>query len=135
MYFRSRKDTWLTILIWGIALFGVAVPIAGGNIFGMLFILPLSLVLLWFWFQTGYKIEGDLIRIKYGPIRMKVEIQKIIQIRKHRSIFAAPALSIHRLEINSGRFNIISISPENEKEFINEILKINPELEMERIRR
>ncbi|GAB3066419.1 PH domain-containing protein [Virgibacillus ainsalahensis] len=129
MYFQSRKDTWITLLIWGIALIGILVPLLSGYLSGVLFVLPLSLLLLWFWFSTGYKIEGNKIKVRYGPLRLKVKIEDILEIRKVKNIFAAPALSIHRLEIYAGRYNIISISPRNEKEFIDELVKINPNLE------
>ncbi|MFC3038871.1 PH domain-containing protein [Virgibacillus xinjiangensis] len=130
MYFPSKKDHWLTALMWGIAVIGVATPLIRGYLSGAIFVLPFSLLLLWFWFRTGYIIQNNLLIIRYGPIRLKVNIDQIIEIRKVKSIFAAPALSRHRLEIYSGRYNIVSVSPNQEKEFIDELIRQNPDLEI-----
>ncbi|MFC2946922.1 PH domain-containing protein [Virgibacillus sediminis] len=132
MYFPSKKDNWLTAVMWGIAAVGVIIPLLRGFLSGALFVLPFSLLLLWFWFGTGYILEDHFIRIKYGPIRMKVKIADIIEVRKVNSIFAAPALSRHRLEIYSGRYNIVSVSPEREDEFIDELIRRHPDLELRR---
>ncbi|MBP1967934.1 hypothetical protein J2Z83_000026 [Virgibacillus natechei] len=131
MHFPSKRDLWMTMVLWGIALVGVIMPIVNGEMIAFLFLLPLSALLLWFWFSTGYKIEDDIIKIRYGPIRMKVPIKNILIIKKRKNPFTAPALSVDKLELVSGRFDVISISPENQEEFVKSVLKVNDEIKLD----
>ncbi|MBY7143551.1 PH domain-containing protein [Virgibacillus sp. NKC19-3] len=131
MYFPSKRDLWMTIVLWGVPLLGVTIPAVNGEMLGFFIMLPLSLFLLWFWFRTGYKIEDEIIMVRYGPIKMKVPINNIQMIKKRKNPFTAPALSTDKLELVSGRFDVISVSPEDQEEFIKQILEINNEIKLD----
>ncbi|UJL48045.1 PH domain-containing protein [Virgibacillus sp. NKC19-16] len=131
MYFPSKRDLWMTMVLWGIALTGVTIPAMNGEMIGFLIMLPLSLLLLWFWFRTGYKIEDEIITVSYGPIKMKVPINNIQIIKKRKNPFTAPALSTDKLELVSGRFDVLSVSPEDQEEFIKQILEINNKIKLD----
>lgn len=131
MYFPSRKDKWITVIIWGITLFSIISPIVNQEVISLVFLLPLSGLLLWFWFSTGYFIENGIIKIRYGPIRLKVPIKNIQIIKKKKNPLAAPALSIDKIELVSGRFDVISISPKNQEEFLKRILEINDSVKLD----
>ncbi|WP_255585119.1 PH domain-containing protein [Virgibacillus saliphilus] len=121
----------MTIVLWGVPLLGVTIPAVNGEMLGFFIMLPLSLFLLWFWFRTGYKIEDEIIMVRYGPIKMKVPINNIQMIKKRKNPFTAPALSTDKLELVSGRFDVISVSPEDQEEFIKQILEINNEIKLD----
>ncbi|OZU90191.1 hypothetical protein CIL03_03345 [Virgibacillus indicus] len=131
MYFPSKRDLWITLVLWSVALTGTAIPLINGELMTAVFILPLSALLLWFWFSTGYKIENDIIKIRYGPIRLKVPVKNIQIIKKKKNPFTAPALSTDKIELVSGRFDAISISPENQAEFLKKILEINEDITLD----
>ncbi|WP_078596403.1 PH domain-containing protein [Evansella clarkii] len=137
MYFSSKKDLWLAVVVWG-AIFATNVPaFILGEIAGLAIALPISLFICWFWFATGYIVEDKEIILKYGPVKNSVAIQEIKKLSKTKNPMSAPALSLDRIEIEYGRFaDFVLVSPEKEREFILLILKKNPEIELdEKIKR
>ncbi|MDO6451111.1 PH domain-containing protein [Oceanobacillus profundus] len=131
MYFPSKKDKWLTIVIWGIALLGFITPLIKAQLISAFIMLLLGLFLLWFWFKTGYKIEGGKIKIHYGPIRQTIKINEIEVIMKSKSPLTAPALSMDRIQIRCGRYDIFSISPQNQDRFLEVITDMNPDISLD----
>jgi hypothetical protein len=129
MQFPSKKDGWITGLLWGVALAGIIIPAITGNPLSSVIILPFAIFLLWFWFKTDYRIIENKIKIRYGPIRQTVPIEDIRSIRKIKSrISAAPALSSDRIQIDYSKYDMVRISPENEQKFIKMLLDINPDI-------
>lgn len=114
----------MTIVIWGVSLFGVIVPLLNADILALLFMLLLVAGLLWFWFKTDYKIENDKIKIRYGPIRKTVQIKNIKLIVKAKTPLTAPALSMDRIKITCSKYDVVSISPVNQRRFIDELLEV-----------
>jgi hypothetical protein len=133
--FPSKRDIWY-LLVFGILIFLVIIGILEMNFttseFIDIIVLTLSAVLLlWIWFGTGYKIENHQLKIKFGPIRSIIEINDIKKINKVKSPFTAPALSIDRLEILYGKYDVISISPKNEHKFIQLLINENPQIQID----
>ncbi|WP_249869631.1 PH domain-containing protein [Oceanobacillus saliphilus] len=131
MYFPSKKDKWITVIVWVIPLLGVIAPLVKGEFTAAFIMLLLGLFLLWFWFKTGYKIDGDKIRIFYGPIRQTVHIKEIEVIVKSKAPLTAPALSMDRIQIRCGRYDVFSISPEDQQKFLDMLTDINPEISLD----
>lgn len=88
-------------------------------------------LLLWIWFGTGYKVEGEFLKVRYGPFKSKIKIKEIKNIRRTKSPFTAPALSVDRLEILYSTYDVISISPKSESELIHSLLVINPSIQLD----
>ncbi|WP_026673735.1 PH domain-containing protein [Alkalihalobacterium bogoriense] len=128
MYFPSKKDAWMTVLIWVYILAFVFPPIfvAEITIWGMLIPVICAIFLGWIWFQTGYTIEAETLFIKCGPIKSLVKITDIEQIRLTKNPFTAPALSMEKIEIQYSPYRTVQISPINQQEFIEHLLKRNP---------
>ena len=131
MYFPSIRDKWITIIMWGISLAGFIFPLINRQLITTLIMLTLAAILLWFWFRTGYKIEGEKIIIYYGPIRQTIIIPDIQLIIKSKMPITAPALSLKRIQITCGKYDVISISPQNREQFISMVLDINPEISID----
>lgn len=128
MLFSSKRDLWVTIIIWGVSLFGIIIPLLNGDIIALLLMTLLAALLLWFWFRTDYKIENDKIKIRYGPIRQTVHIKDIKLIVKAKTPLTSPALSMDRIQITCGKFDIVSISPVNQQKFIDELLEVKADI-------
>lgn len=84
--------------------------------------------------NTNYTISsngGELI-IKCGFTQHNtIDISKITSIRSTRSWLSAPALSVkHRIEVKYGRRQSIIISPRNRQDLIENLLRINPHIEV-----
>ncbi len=97
-------------MIWGLILFMILIYIFGGEPVGWQLITYKSIpgyiiaaliltLLLWIWFGTGYKVEGEYLKIRYGPFKSKIKIKEIKKIRRTKNPFTAPALSVDRLEV------------------------------------
>ena len=136
MYFPSKKDIWFFLLIWSSILVIVLLPfiltestgtqfISSDSVAGRILSIVITAPLAWIWFRTGYTIEDGKMKIKFGPFRWTIKIEDIKKINKTRNPFSAPALSIDRLEILYGKYDVVSISPKNEHEFVELLLKEN----------
>ncbi|WP_313238456.1 PH domain-containing protein [Sporosarcina ureae] len=144
MYFPTKKDIWFFLIIWGFILFMISLYIFGGEPVGWQLITYKSVpgyiigaliltLLLWIWFGTGYKVEGELLKLKFGPFKSRVNIKEIKQISRTKNPFTAPALSIDRLEILFGTYDVINISPKNENELLHSLLAVNPNIQVDKI--
>ncbi len=131
MYFPSIRDKWITAITWGVSLAGIILPILNGQLIAAGIMFLLAAFLLWFWFRTGYKIEGEKLKIYYGPIRQTIHIPDIKLILLSKMPLFAPALSLKRIQISCGKYDVISISPENREIFISKLLDINPDIPMD----
>lgn len=92
------------------------------------------LLLLSIMFKTEYKIKDTFLYWQSGPFYGKIDIKTIRKIEHHDGIFVPtvwkPALSQIGLIITYNKYDDIYISPEKESEFIDNLLQINPEIEI-----
>lgn len=138
--FGAKKDIWFIFIIWGTIVFVILIsifdfkssqPSTVENVLGFIIIGSTVGVLVWIWFGAVYIVNEDAIKIKFGPFRSKVNINEIKKIRKVKSILSAPALSVERLEITYGKFNLAYVSPNHEKDFIQLLLTKNPHIQLD----
>lgn len=142
LYFSSKKDVWFFLIIWGVIIFIILANLFDSEPIGLQhitnnileYIMGALIIgfLLWLWFGTGYKLEEGLIKIYFGPFRSKIMIQEIKSLRKTKNPLSAPALSINRLEILYGQYNVTMISPKNENAFIRLLLNENPDIKLDK---
>lgn len=92
--------------------------------------IALLLFIGFIWFFTRYTIEGEKLIVKSGFMKQTIDIQKITSLRNTKSIIAAPALSIQRLEINYHPYESTQISPKSRTLFVENLQKINPETQV-----
>jgi hypothetical protein len=124
--YKSKIDWWLVLLVVGI--FGY--PIIDGIVMHDYFLSVLfSGVLLVFFLLSKtiqYKIEDKKLIIW----NTKIEISTIRKIYRTNNPLSSPALSLDRIAIVYNKFDEILISPKERNEFIKELLKINPSIEI-----
>jgi hypothetical protein len=136
MRFYSKKGLFLGIIIWGTMAFMVCSFLfqysgqkgVAGYIVGILINGVLLAFFSWLWFGTHYEIGEEFLKIVSGPIRMKVEIQKITSVKRTRNPLSSPALSTDRLEIKYGKWDFVLNSPKNEERFCEILLEKNPQI-------
>lgn len=81
--------------------------------------------------KTEYTISEDMLHVKSGfLVNKKIDVKTIRKIEHSKSIISAPALSRDRLLLIYNKFDDILISPNEKQEFIDELLKINPNIEV-----
>ncbi|SFD22132.1 PH domain-containing protein [Algibacter pectinivorans] len=88
------------------------------------------LFLLFVFYSTRYTIENDTLKIECGFIYKKeIKVNEIKSITKTNSILSSPAASLtDRILVKFGANDSIIISPKNKKEFLIELIKLNPNI-------
>lgn len=91
-------------------------------------------LLSWILLDTNYKIKGSQLLYCSGPIRGKIDINKISKIENVKTWYVTsilkPALGSYGLTITYNKFDDIYLSPKNKSEFVAELLKINPNIQI-----
>jgi hypothetical protein len=139
--FVSSKNYYSTALMWIIAI-GLFIVIfikkpdaqePSIYIFNAIMI-TIVLALVWILLDTKYILKENKIFYNSGPFRGTIVIENIRKIEHHSGIIVPvtykPALNTKGLIIHYNRFDDIYISPKHEDLFIEELLKINPYIEV-----
>lgn len=97
-----------------------------------LILVPVFIIwLIWIWFNTGYRVVNNTLKIEAGPLKQTIDIQEIRKLTRERSISTSGALSIERLQIQYGKYKYVGISPKKEYEFIQLLLSKNPQIQID----
>lgn len=98
---------------------------------GIAILLPVILFVVHLFMTTYYVINGNKLTIKCGFFLNKtIDIGTITKISETNNPLSSPATSIDRIEIIYGKFDSVIISPKQKKEFINDIITLNPSVEV-----
>ena len=136
--FKSKVDWWVYAIIPFIILCCMAGPILTDSDywFGIVLSIPFCILVYYVIVSTKYAVRGNEFGVK-GIIGWQwYPIDKIESIKRTNSILASAALSTHRIAIKfSDRkilksFSPIEISPKDEREFIEDLLRINPDIKV-----
>lgn len=128
--FKSKIDWWFgLILVYPIFLSITA--LLEGEWIGLLGLAGVVGFILILSKTTQYIInENQLIVKSTWIVNERIDISKIKKIEKSNSILSSPALSVDRLLVRYNKYDEVLISPKEKKEFIDELLKINPAIEI-----
>ena len=128
--FKSKIDWWFgLILVYPIFLSITA--LLEGEWIGLLGLAGVVGFILILSKTTQYIInENQLIVKSTWIVNQRIDISKITKIEKSNSILSSPALSLDRLLVRYNKYDEVLISPKEKKEFIDELLKINPNIEI-----
>jgi hypothetical protein len=128
--FKSKIDWWFgLILVYPIFLSLKAM--LEGEWIGLLGLVGVVGFILILSKTTQYIInENQLIVKSSWIVNERIDISKITKIEKSNSILSSPALSLDRLLVRYNKYDEVLISPRDKTEFIDELLKINPAIEI-----
>ena len=132
MYFPSKRDAWLGILLWGVVANGLYFSFRDPERTGLYIAVPLLIIATWVWFFTGYTLTDDMLFVRCGPFKKKVAIKDIILIRESRKFLASAALSMERLEIHTEDRYPYIISPRDREGFLQQLLNKQPDIIIEK---
>lgn len=137
--FLSSKNTFTITILWGIVLFFMVMLVLNyekGNI-PMIPIIITSLVtafVLWVLLDTRYVIKNNFLLYRSGPIRGSIDITKIKSIKRFSGlnvpVMLKPALDTKGFIVTYNQFDDLFISPKMSDQFLEEIKKINPKIEI-----
>lgn len=129
--FKSKIGFGLSMLIAAI-LIGTSIPMLLGDTIvwlGLIMNWIVGCFIVYLFTNIHYVIDGTLLHIKCGCLYNKqIDISTIHRIEESRNPLSSPAASMDRLEIGYNKFNSILISPKEKQKFIEEMLKINPDV-------
>ena len=128
--FKSKIDWWFgLILVYPIFLSITA--LLEGEWIGLLGLTGVVGFILILSKTTQYIInENQLVVKSTWIVNERIDISKITKVEKSNSILSSPALSLDRLLVRYNKYDEVLISPKEKIEFINELLKINPNIEI-----
>jgi hypothetical protein len=131
MYFPSKRDWWLGLLIWGLMLLGVVPALLKPGKGAFLLMIAVILFIGWIWFGTGYEVSQDELKIRCGPFRQRIPLQEIREVKRTRSPLSAPACSLDRMEITYGMSKRVMISPADKEGFIKLLIERSPQIRVD----
>jgi hypothetical protein len=141
MKFTSRKDILLQLI--GFSIIGFFIGIILYRIFSNgienynfmwtdIFMLAVAGFLIWLGLGTNYELTQTELKYKSGPIRGKIEIDKIHEIIKGKTLWSGlkPATARNGLIIKYEKYNEIYISPKTNDSFVKKILELNGKIKI-----
>lgn len=129
--FKSKKDIWLAVSIWGVIILMFFMMITEQNIVVYIVGILNNALLLWLWFGTSYKIDDENLIVKSGPFKSTIDIKSIKKLRATKTLLAGPALSIDRIEIQYKRYDSVIVSPKEKNKFIESLLSKNKSIKVD----
>ncbi len=129
--YRSKIGIGLVLPLYTV-LTGVAFVMYYNAIWpGLIFLLIITAFVTHLLLTTNYRIEKDILEIRSGFLfRKRISISKITKIQESQVALSAPAASLNRLEITYNISDSLLISPRDRNRFIEELCRINPEIEV-----
>ena len=80
---------------------------------------------------TYYIIEGNDLTIQCGfLLKITIKIDKIKKIKETNNPLSSPAASLDRIMVYYNKSDSVMISPKNKMDFINQLIKINDNIEV-----
>jgi hypothetical protein len=141
MKFKNRKDILFQLL--GFSIIGFFIGIILFRIFSDgienynfiwtdIFMLTVSGFLIWLGLGTNYELTQTELKYKSGPIRGKIEIDKIHEIITGKTLWSGfkPATARNGLIIKYEKYNEIYISPKTNDSFVKKILELNDKIKI-----
>jgi hypothetical protein len=141
MKFTSRKDILFQLI--GFITIGFFIGIILYRIFSDgienynfmwtdIFMLAVAGFLIWLGLGTNYELTQTELKYKSGPIRGKIEIDKIHEIIKGKTLWSGlkPATARNGLIVKYEKYNEIYISPKTNESFVKKILELNEKIKI-----
>ena len=126
--FKSKRDKWATVLVWGIALilwlFSYSIIASEGAIIerliGSSITFLAGLIAPWFWFTTKYRITSTALHLQSGAFRKELKFRDIHRVTDKTTVRGwSFAFSRDSLQIDvKGSPLGYQVSPLNRREFI-----------------
>jgi hypothetical protein len=141
MKFKSRKDILFQLLGFSIIVFFIGIILFRVFSDGIenynfmwtdIFMLTVAGFLIWLGLGTNYELTQTELKYKSGPIRGKIEIDKIHEIIKGKTLWSGlkPATARNGLILKYEKYNEIYISPKTNDSFLKKILELNDKIKI-----
>lgn len=97
-------------------------------------LLAISGFLIWAIRKTTYEITTEFFHYQFGPMVGKIPIQAIKTLEVNKTLWVGnkPAMASQGIIVKYNTYDEVYISPESNENFVEEILKINPKIQVNR---
>ena len=130
MKFRSKIDALIIGPLMAIILYFLISSILEDRHVSTVIVGLIMLFFVHMLVTTTYEVKGGLLKIRSSIVRkMDVKISDIISLQETNDTKSGPANSMDRIRIVSAKRTIL-VSPKRKLEFIDALLKINPEIRL-----
>ncbi|CAM3410669.1 PH domain-containing protein [Empedobacter falsenii] len=134
--YQSRLSVSLVVFLFLIFSFvgiGISFNSIQQNEIGIVVCILTILFIIYMYLSTIYKIiNNEELVVKVGFLmNIKIDIKKIVEIKKTKSMISSPAWSLNRIEIFYNKYDSVIISPKNQTEFIQDLQKINSSIKID----
>ena len=131
--FPSKVDKFIPLLFWVTSIPAVVIGFREKDLVIFAIMLGALGLIMYLLYDTNYIITNGNLKVHSGFIVNKnIPIAEIKSIKKTDSILSAPAASLtDRIEVFYGNSKSIVISPKDRKQFVDELLRQNPEIKVE----
>ncbi|MGO3706401.1 MAG: PH domain-containing protein [Mesonia hippocampi] len=132
-YKAKKSKLFVYLLLFFAILSGVGIYImfSESKIVGLLVLLPVIL-LLWIYFDTGYKVDEKYFYYHSAFIRGRISIDEIVELYAGTTMWAGlkPAMSNGGIIIKYNKYDEIYIAPQDNDKFVNDLLTLNPKIKV-----
>ena len=141
MKIKSRKDLFFSLIISGVVLLLIWILISSFvntdvdiPLVVVLLNIAVIIFLLSLFFGTHYYLDEVVFKYRSGPFfgSIKVKAIKEIVVGKYLWVGMRPATAFGGLIIKYETFGELYISPQDNEQFINKILELNPNIKITR---
>ena len=94
-------------------------------------LVPVIAFVIWMYRTTDYRIDGNIMHVRSGPLTWTVDLTSVRRLRATRSFMSAPALSLDRIELEYGRFDTLVVSPADKAGFVQAVTARAPHAAVE----
>lgn len=132
MVFRSRISVFLVVMMTAIIVMPFVTIPEEGFLVTLAAIAPVVLIIVVLFASLRYVIDGNVLYVRSVPFTRGTayDLTKLKSISPTRSILSSPALSLKRIKLDFGVGMPLIISPRAQELFVEEILRINPNVEV-----
>ena len=137
--YLSSKNTFTVVILWGIVVLMLTLLIIGLqkehlSLLPIVFLSLVMVLIIWTLLDTRYVIKNHFLLYRSGPFRGRIDIEKISKIKYFSGLYVPvtmkPALDNKGYIISYSNFDDVYVTPEKRELFIQELLKINPKIEV-----
>lgn len=132
MVFRSRVSVGLVIFLVAIFVFAFFTTLSAGAVPALVTLVPVVLLIVVLFASLRYIIDGNILYVRSIPFTRGTayDLTKLKSISPSRTLLSSPALSLRRIKLDFGVGMPLIISPAAQDLFIDEIRRINPNVEV-----
>jgi len=137
--YLSTKNTFTIAILWGIVILMLVLLYLGLREKNLT-LLPIGMISIvitlvaWVLLDTRYVIKQHFLLYRSGPFRGRIDIEKIKKIKYFSGMFVPvtmkPALDTKGFIITYNNYEDVYVSPQKSEIFLQELLKINPKIEV-----